>query len=156
MTTTTKPTAASTAPTTPEESVLKEIANTAKSVKAFGKQYEIRKFTLGQWAQAMEHSPYVGALIVQAMKLQGNASPEAMIQFLVQGISIASPAFLPIISIATHEPLEWLEEQDDAIGGVELFAEVVRKNRDFFTQENLDRIKAAFAQLIPEVSGTST
>jgi len=141
---------------TPEEAALKEIANVAKPVNAFGKQYHIRKFTLGQWAQAMEYSPYVGALIVQAMKLDGRDDPEKMVNFLVQGVAVVSSAFIPIISIATHEPVQWLEEQDDAIGGVEIFAEVVRKNRDFFTPENIERIKMAFAQLIPEASGTST
>jgi hypothetical protein len=140
---------------TSTDSQLKEIANVPEVVKAFGKEYKIAKFTLGQLAAAMEYAGYIGVLIVQASKLPPAPTTADIISFVTQGIGVSSPAIMGLISIATHEPIEWLEEQD-AMDGLEIFAKVVEQNRGFFTQENIDRAKALFGGLLPETPAVGT
>jgi hypothetical protein len=139
-------------------SELKEVVNTPERVKAFGRTYEIARFKLGQLAQAAEYAGYIGVLVVQAMKLSKTPTTEEIVSFAAQGVGIASPAVIPLLSIATKEPIEWLEEQDDAMGALELFAKVVEKNRDFFTSANAERIRSVFASLLPAIpeAGTDT
>jgi hypothetical protein len=142
--------------------ILPKIVNLPETVKAFGREYQIRRFNLGQLAQALEWAGYIGVLVVQAMKLGANPANEDIIAFVAQGVGVSSPAFLPIISIATQEPVEWLQERDepeDFVAAVEIFAKAVQKNRDFFTPENIARFKAMFASLVPATpisGGTSS
>jgi hypothetical protein len=133
-----------------QEATLPKIVNLPETVKAFGREYQIGKFNVGQMAQALEYSGYIGVLIVQAMKLGTAPTQEDLISFIMQGVGVSSPALVPIISIATKEPIEWIEEQEDFVGSLEVFAKVVLKNKDFFTPENIERVKKAFAGLIPE------
>jgi hypothetical protein len=130
---------------------LPKIVNLPETVSAFGREYQIGKFNLGQMAQALEYAGYIGVLVVQAMKLGTSPSEEQLISFAAQGIGISSPAFIPIISIATKEPIQWLEEQDDAVGGLRIFIKAVLKNRDFFTPENVAQVKQIFAELLPTI-----
>ena len=134
-----------------QQAELPKIANLPETVSAFGREYQISKFNLGQMAQALEYAGYIGVLIVQALKLGNQPDEEQLINFAAQGVGIASPAFLPIISIATKEPIQWLEEQDDAIGGLKIFVKAVQKNRDFFTPENVEQVKQIFAGLLPTI-----
>jgi len=129
---------------------LHAIANLPDTVRAFGKDYEIRKFNVGQLAQALEYAGYIGVLIVQALRMGTNPSEEELITFVSQGIGVSSPAFVPIISIATKEPIQWIEEQEDHFGALEIFAKAVQKNRDFFTPENVEKVKQLFAGLLPK------
>jgi hypothetical protein len=139
---------------------LPRITNLPETVKAFtgenGKkrEYQIRRFNLGQLAQALEWAGFIGVLVVQAMKLGTKPNEEDLISFVAQGVGVSSPAFLPIVSIATQEPLEWLSERDqpeDLADAVGIFVKAVVKNRDFFTPANLERFKAMFAELAPEI-----
>jgi hypothetical protein len=140
-----------------QQSELSEVANIADApIAAFGRKYKIAKFNLRQLAQAMEYAGYIGVLIIQAMKLKKDAGVEEVIGFVTQGIGVSSPAFIPIISIATGEPVEWLEEQDDALGALEIFVKVVEKNRDFFTQENIEKVKRMFGALLPQTQEAGT
>lgn len=127
---------------------LHKIVNLPEPVKAFGREYHIGKFNLGQMAQALEYSGYIGVLIIQALKMNAQPTQEELISFITQGVAVSSPALVPIISIATREPVQWVEEQEDAIGGLEIFAKVVQKNRDFFTPENVERVKRMFGGLL--------
>jgi hypothetical protein len=145
----------STKPKPSNDSQLKEIVNVPEVVKAFGKEYRLAKFTLGQLAAAMEYAGYIGVLIVQAGKLPPSPTTADIISFVTQGIGVSSPAIMGLISIATKEPLEWLEEQD-AMDGLEVFAKVVEQNRSFFTPENLERAKAIFGGLIPAIPEAGT
>ena len=131
---------------------LPRILNLPETVSAFGREYQIRRFNLGQLAQALEWAGFIGVLVVQAMKLGTKPTEEELVTFIAQGVGVSSPAFLPIISIATQEPIEWLGERDepeDLIDAVRIFVKAVVKNRDFFTPANLDRFKAMFAELAP-------
>ena len=130
---------------------LHAIANLPELVPAFGKEYEIRKFNVGQMAQALEYAGYIGVLIVQAMRMGTDPSQEELITFVSQGIGVSSPAFIPIISIATKEPIQWIEEQEDHLGALEIFAKAVQKNRDFFTPDNVEQVKQIFAGLLPAI-----
>lgn len=133
-----------------EQPQLHAIVNLPESVHAFGREYQIGKFNLGQMAQALEYSGYIGVLIIQALKMNSQPTQEELISFITQGVAVSSPALVPIISIATKEPVQWVEEQEDTIGGLEIFAKVVQKNRDFFTPENVERVKQIFAGLLPK------
>jgi hypothetical protein len=133
---------------------LPRILNLPETVSAFGREYQIRRFNLGQLAQALEWAGFIGVLVVQAMKLGAKPTEEELVTFIAQGVGVSSPAFLPIISIATQEPVEWLSERDepeDLIDAMRIFVKAVVKNRDFFTPANLDRFKAMFAELAPEI-----
>jgi hypothetical protein len=133
---------------------LPRIFNLPETVSAFGREYQIRRFNLGQLAQALEWAGFIGVLVVQAMKLGTKPTEEELVTFIAQGVGVSSPAFLPIISIATQEPVEWLSERDepeDLIDAVRIFVKAVVKNRDFFTPANLDRFKAMFAELAPTI-----
>jgi hypothetical protein len=133
---------------------LPRILNLPETVSAFGREYQIRRFNLGQLAQALEWAGFIGVLVVQAMKLGTKPTEEELVTFIAQGVGVSSPAFLPIISIATQEPVEWLSERDepeDLIDAVRIFVKAVVKNRDFFTPANLDRFKAMFAELAPTI-----
>jgi hypothetical protein len=139
---------------------LPKIVNLPETVKAFAdehgekRQYQIRRFNLGQLAQALEWAGFIGVLVVQAMRLNQNPSEEELVTFIAQGVGVSSPAFLPIISIATQEPVEWLSERDqpeDLIDATRIFVKAVVKNRDFFTPANLDKFRGLFAELAPEI-----
>ena len=148
-----------------EESALKELVNAPDKVKAFGRTYEIGKFTFGPMTQALE---YVGPMGYLLRKLQafprdkkGNLKVNAdeMLEFAVTAISISGPSVMGLVSIATKEPVEWLEQQDP-IDGLAVFAKVVEKNLDFFSRENIDRVTQLLGGLqgrIPTLGGdTST
>lgn len=133
-----------------QQAELKEFINVPEKVTAFGRSYEIKQFTVGQFARALEYAGFIGVLIMQAMKLNKQPSTAEIIGFVTQGVGVSSPAIIPLISIATNEPIEWIEEQEDSIGALEIFVKVVEKNRSFFTPENLNRVRAIFANLMPE------
>ena len=141
-----------------QQAELKQVANLPETVTAFGREYKIAQFNFGQLAAVMEYAGYIGVLIVQATKLGNKPSTADIISFVTQGIGVASPALIPIVSIATKEPIQWLEEQNDVIGGMRIFAKVVEKNKGFFTPENLSELKGTFASLLPETpdAGTDT
>lgn len=133
---------------------LPRILNLPETVTAFGREYQLRRFNLGQLAQALEWAGFIGVLVVQAMKLETKPTEEQLVTFIAQGVGVSSPAFLPIISIATQEPIEWLSERDqpeDLIDAMRIFVKAVIKNRDFFTPANIERFKAMFAELAPEI-----
>lgn len=136
----------------PNAAQLPKIVNLPETVPAFGREYQIRRFNLGQLAQALEWAGFIGVLVVQAMKLGTKPSEEELVTFIAQGVGVSSPAFLPIISIATQEPVEWLSERDqpeDLVDAMRIFVKAVVKNRDFFTPANIERFKAMFAELAP-------
>lgn len=131
------------------EPQLPKIANLPEKVKAFGREYEIRRFNVGQLAESLDYAPYVGALIIQAMRVGVQPDTEGIITFLSQGATVIGPALVPIISIATREPIEWINEQDDSVGALKIFVRAVVKNKDFFTPEKIAEIKEIFADLLP-------
>jgi hypothetical protein len=144
-----------------EATELQEAANLPEMVRAFGRSYEIRKFTFGPMTQALEYIGPMGYLLRKLAEFprdkKGNvkATPEQMMEFAVTAVSISGPSVFGLVSVATKEPIEWLENQD-AMDGLKLFAKVVEKNLDFFSRQNIDQVTAmlgGFQERIPELGG---
>ena len=115
---------------------LPDILNTPIRVKAFGKEYEVRRFPLGKMQRAVEHIAPLGYLMRSAA--QGD-----IVETLVQALAMGGPPAIGLLSVQTEEPPEWLEDKDP-IEGVELLAAIVEVNaRYFFDSANLGRLKAA-------------
>lgn len=142
-------------------SELKEIVNAPETVSAFGRTYEIKKFTFGPMTQALEYVGPLGYLLRKLNEMPRDAAGKivadtgAMMDFAVTAASISGPSIFGIVSVATQEPTEWLEEQD-AIEGLRVFAKVVEKNLDFFSQENMGLLTdliGGLQQKIPESGG---
>lgn len=147
------------------ESTLKEIVNEPEIVLAFGRSYEIKKFTFGPLTQALEFVGPMGYLLRKLAELPKNkkgkidVNADAMLDLAVTAVSISGASVFGLVSVATREPIEWLEAQD-AMDGIKVFAKVLEKNLDFFSQSNIDKIKDIFGGLqdkIPTIGGdTST
>ncbi len=134
---------------------LQEVVNLPEEVKAFGRTYQIREFTLGQLAQAVEYVGIIGFLIkkFQEFPTAGGkvvATQSEIIDILTIAFASSGPALMGLVSIATKEPTEWLEEQR-AMDGIRIFAKVVEKNLDFFSQSNINEFKEIFEGLSQRV-----
>ena len=140
----------------PEESVLKQLVNAPEMVSAFGKSYEIKRFTLGPLTQAAEYVGPMGYLLKRLMSVSKDKDgrpqldADQIMDFAVTAVSISGSSVMGLISVATKEPVEWLNDQDP-MDGMRIFAKVVEKNLDFFTQQNFDNLKAAFAPLMERI-----
>lgn len=138
--------------TVQEQSQAAEIVNFPVPVDAFGKTYQIKRFTLGPAFRALEFVGPFGLLLKNILQLprdeQGKivAAQEQMIELAVTAISISGPSALGLISVATNEPVEWLEDKDP-IEGLEVLATVLEKNLDFFSPENIERATKMFGGL---------
>lgn len=140
---------------------LQNVANLPVRVKAFGREYEIKKFSIQQLAQAMT---YLGPLqyVVQELAtptLQPRSAGQ-IASVVVGALSISGESVIGLISVATSEPAEWIGAQDDELAALELLTATVEKNTHFFSPENIERYKVLFSRLqnaIPGLSGlTST
>lgn len=139
---------------TPEEAALKEIAkqseepsaaeevvNYPDTVKAFGRSYEIKRFSVGQLIRALPYISPISYVLISAQQFDIATLTSRILA------TVGEPA-LGLVSVAISEPSEWIEEQDDSIGAFELLAAVVDKNaKYFFEPENVARLKAAFDRL---------
>lgn len=124
------------APTTEAQ----QIVNEPVTVKAFGRTYRIGKFTMGPLVRALPHIAPLGYLLRSATKAD-------ITELLVTSLSIGGEPALGLISVATSEPLEWLEDKDP-LDGLDVLVAIVEKNADyFFDQANLARLKTSFAKL---------
>lgn len=125
-----------------------EIINVPKLVKAFGKEYKIGRFTLGPAFRAVEYVGPFGFLlktIMQFPRADGKitASQDELFELAVTAITISGPSAIGLISVATGEPAEWLEDKDP-FDGLEVLATVLEKNLDFFSPENIARLTRMF------------
>ena len=141
---------------TPE---IHKVVNLPIVVSAFGRKYTIKKFSLGQIAQSLI---YVGPLqyaIQQVTDHQGELSRGQVFTIVLGALSQSGYSMIGLISVATSEPSEWIEEQDDAIGGMDILTATIEKNADFFSKENIERLKAMGGRLqaaIPALSGITS
>lgn len=136
----------------PAQVSTEEIVNTPRIVKAFGKQYEIKRFTLGPAFRAAEFVGPFGFLLKTVMRFPRNEKDQLVItedekiELAVTAISISGPSAVGLISVATNEPIEWLEDKD-LFDGIDILAAVLEKNLDFFTPENIERVTRMFGGL---------
>lgn len=124
---------------------VEDLLNTPETVEAFGKKYVIKRFSVGQLTRAAEHLAPLGYLVRSAMATMN--SPEQAGELIAQTLSVAGPPALGLLSVATEEPIEWLEEQDP-IEALELLSFTVARNaRYFFVPANRDRLIAAVQRI---------
>ena len=146
-----------------EQSEMQKMVNLPSVVHAFGRKYTVKKFTLGQIAQSLG---YVGSLqhlitsIVSHIEEHGGLSNAQAVNLILPVLAQSTYSMIGLLSVATGEPVEWIEEQDDPIGGIDILTTAVEKNASFFSPENIARLKAMGGRLqnaIPALSGiTST
>jgi hypothetical protein len=141
---------------------LREVANTPERVKAFGKEYEVRRFTLRDVAEAVQ---YLGPLsyvlrYMDAFQKDAEGRPVIargdMIELAIRAVSLSGDSAIGMLSVITKEPVDWLEQQDP-MDGLELLVMGVEKNLDFFSEKNIARAKALFGRLgavLPQRGGT--
>ena len=147
-----------------EQAVIAEIANVPVTVQAFGNTYEIKKFGLGQIARAME---FIGPIRIAIQHMndlpkdkrgQPIASELDMANIALAALQFSGESCLGLISVATHEPVDFLEEQDP-MEGLEILVAVIETNIPLFSQDNLKRGKEIFARLqskIPALGGATS
>lgn len=135
-----------------QESPVNDVLNVPEIVKAFGKEYHVKRFNVGQLMQAAEHMAPLSYLIQVAQ--QGD-----IVSLLMEILATARKPALGLLSVASEEPIEWLEEQDP-IEAYELLAGYVERNAHyFFDSGNRARIDAATARIkraIPASGGVSS
>jgi hypothetical protein len=135
-----------------QASTTEDIANTPVPVPAFGKTYQIKRFTLGPAFRALEYVGPFGYLLRTILALprgeDGNfkIDQDRMIDLAVTAISISGPSALGLISVATNEPPEWLEDKDP-LEGLDILAAILEKNLDFFSPENIEKVTKVLGRL---------
>lgn len=135
-----------------QASTTEDIANIPVPVPAFGKTYQIKRFTLGPAFRALEYVGPFGYLLRTILALprgeDGNfkIDGDRMIDLAVTAISISGPSALGLISVATNEPPEWLEDKDP-LEGLDILAAVLEKNLDFFSPENIEKVTKVLGRL---------
>jgi hypothetical protein len=138
-----------------EESVLQDVANTPKPVKAFGREYEIKKFNVGQIAHAMGYITPIRFVFSELIKPQAD-----VVNILLGAVQMCGEDAIGLVSVATYEPIEWIAEQENEIEFLDLFTTVIEKNAPLFSPENIARVKEMLERLqskIPALGGlTST
>lgn len=118
-----------------------EVVNFPRQVKAFGREYEIKRFTLGPLIRSLPHLAPLGYL----MRMAGQPIDAGVIA--TQILAVGGEPALGLISVATEEPIEWLEDKDP-LEAAALLAEIVEVNAPyFFDSANLEKIKGIAARL---------
>lgn len=116
-----------------------DLLNVPEKVKAFGREYEIKRFTVGQLLQAAQY--------IAPLSYLTEIAQQADIGLLMQVLAEARKSALGLLSIATEEPPEWLEQQDP-LEAYEILATTVERNANyFFDSENKRRFDAATARI---------
>lgn len=137
-------------------SELKELVNAPELVPAFGRTYEIKRFTLGPLTQAFEYVGPLGYVLKRLMSYPVDAkgrpvlNQDDVMDLASMALTISGPSVMGLISIATKEPTQWLDEQDP-LEGLAIFAKVVEKNLDFFTPAYTDKLKVMFGGLMDRI-----
>lgn len=187
---------ASSAPTPPpvsaQQAQTEALANVPTPVKAFGRTYQIKRFSLYQFACSLNYITPLSALLqglvrsglskpnpdaltdaeqAELMEHLESASPifrdrvlnslappmhtdrSEWIPAIVGALSMSGDSMMGLISVATYEPLEWLQHEDrDPFEGIELLSVIVEKNLDFFSEKNIARLTAIVEHLTPKIT----
>lgn len=141
-----------------EQNQAEEIVNIPEVVKAFGRSYEIKRFSLGQFARSLNYITPLSIVLQTYVKGQ-SVDRQDWIPAIVGALSMSGDSMMGLISVATFEPLEWLDDKDP-FEGIELLGVIVEKNLDFFSPEKIARLKGILDRLTPKINalygGTST
>lgn len=139
-----------------------EMVNKPTIVKAFGREYAIKRFSMAQVFSSVEFIAPFGFVLQSILALPREeyrdangkvqhrlvVTDEQKAQFAVTALSISGPSCLGLISVATNEPIEWLQMGDkDPFDGLEILSEVLGRNLDFFTPENMAKVNRLIERL---------
>ena len=137
------------------DSSTEDILNVPEKVKAFGKEYEIKRLTLGPLIRASEYIAPLGYVMRAFVGGKMDMEHLDIGEMIAQTLTVAGQPALGLISIITEEPPEWLEDKDP-IEAFELLAPFIEKNvRYFFAPGNKERIEAAFNRIKKAVQSES-
>lgn len=176
-------------PSTPEQppqpTVFEQVANVPTKVKAFGKEYEIGEFNLGQIARSTEFvapfSAVLRALLSMPRECSNTCSlskeheihlspevpgfhsyigrgklilsDEQATSLLMTAFAISGPSLIGLLSVATYEPVEFLEAQKDRMGAIRILSTTLKANLDFFSPENIAALTEVLGDLAKSIQG---
>lgn len=124
----------------PQESTIENVVNAPEIVEAFGRKYEIKRFTMGPLVRALPHIAPLGYLLRSAQ--QGDVS-----DILVNALAVAGEPAMGLLCVATSEPVEWFEDKDP-IECLKLIRVIIEKNAPyFFDSANLDLLQGEFMKI---------
>lgn len=140
-------------PVSSQQAQTEALANVPTSVKAFGRTYQIKRFSLYQFACSLNYITPLSALLQGLVRSQSADDRSEWIPAIVGALSMSGDSMMGLISVATYEPLEWLQEEDkDPFEGIELLSVIVEKNLDFFSEQNIARLTAIVEHLTPKIT----
>lgn len=146
-------TAPSAPPVSTQQAQTESIANVPTPVKAFGRMYQIKRFSLYQFACSLNYITPLSALLQGLVRSQSADDRSEWIPAIVGALSMSGDSMMGLISVATYEPLEWLQHEDrDPFEGIELLSVIVEKNLDFFSEANIARLTAIVEHLTPKIT----
>ncbi len=140
--------------TTQSQQQTEEVVNIPQIVNAFGRSYEIKRFSLYQFACSLNYITPLSALLQGFMRSQTTPEDRSeWIPAIVGALSVSGDSMMGLISVATYEPLGWLQEGDkDPFEGIELLSVIVERNLDFFSPEKIAKLKGIAARLTPKIN----
>src|SRR5689334_8666692 len=112
-----------------EQNSTEDILNTPATVRAFGKEYKVKRFALGPLTRAAEHLAPLGYLFRSALATSRDSAEVG--RLVAEILATAGSPALGLISCQTEEPIEWLEDKDP-IEAFELLSVIVEKNVRYF------------------------
>lgn len=133
---------------TPTEQIL----NTPTTVKAFGKEYQIKQFSIGQAFAASAHIARMALVFQSWGEIQKLETANERIAAIMETISYYGESIVGLIAVATNESAEFVNKQN-SMEALEVLAVVVEKNLPLFSPENIERIKNMFGGLQARISG---
>lgn len=135
-----------------QQTQAEEIVNVPQIVNAFGRSYEIKRFSLGQFARSLNYITPLSALLqtaVRGPKIE-DIDKADWVAAIVGALSMSGDSIMGLISVATYEPQEWLDDKDP-FEGLELLAVIVEKNLDFFSEKNRARFMGIVEKITPKI-----
>lgn len=137
-----------------QESSTEALVNAPTIVWAFGGEYEIKRFSIGQLIRAAQHLAPLGYLLESA------GEGATIGQLVVNALKVGGDPALGVMSVAISKPPEWFNDKDP-LEGARLLAAIIKKNFEyFFDSANLAELKAEFAEIREMIQnrggGTST
>lgn len=133
------------------QSGLADLVNTPITVNAFGKIYEIKQLSIGQAFQASAHIARLALAFETWPQIMALPTAQERIANIMEVISFSEDSVVGLISVAIHEPAEWVKDQN-SMEALDVIAAVVEKNLPLFSPENIERIKGKFGGLVERMS----
>lgn len=143
---------------TSAQSSTEQIVNAPVIVAAFGKEYPIRQFSIGQVFQASAHIARMALVFQSWGEIQKLETYNERVAAVMETVAYYGESVVGLIAVATNESAEFVNKQD-ALEALDVLAALVDKNLPLFSPENIERVKSKFAGLqarISELGGASS